>query len=225
MITSQQREFLSEIIEGQPIPEDKLVYFRERLRDRLHSAIVSAYVTRSKENGLKQKDLAVRIHRTSAQITRWFSTASNLTLDSISDLMVGLGMDFDAFPFTPIERMIAPQETHANDVHFVEWVEDDKINTKAFTVDWAGLLDSVSQYQLVMNPTVTYEIPGNVGVGYVGVAYPVGEPLIDPARAVEDTQRQAATRPSNVIDFVERLSDKRRQGQSQNSVLAKVGTN
>jgi transcriptional regulator with XRE-family HTH domain len=102
--------FLSEILEDKPIPENTLVYFRERLRDRLHSAILEAFLKRSEEKGLKQKDLATRIHRTSAQITRWFSTASNITLDSISDLMVGLGMDFDDFPYTPIEETLAPKE-------------------------------------------------------------------------------------------------------------------
>lgn len=108
MITFRQKRFLSEILEWKPIPEDKLIYFRERLRGRLHSAILRAYVARSKERGLKRKDLAARIHRTQAQITRWLSTASNLTLDSISDLMVGLAMDFDEFPFTRIEETIAP---------------------------------------------------------------------------------------------------------------------
>ncbi len=105
--------FLSEILADQPIPEGKLVYFRERLRDRLHSAILEAFMTRAQEKGLRQKDLAARIHRTSAQITRWFSTPSNITLDSISDLMVGLGMDFDDFPYTPIEETLAPKEEEA----------------------------------------------------------------------------------------------------------------
>jgi hypothetical protein len=102
--------FLSEILEDKPVPEDTLVYFRERLRDRLHSAFLKAFLKRSEEKGLKKKDLAIRIHRTSAQIARWFSTPSNITLDSVSDLMVGLGMDFDDFPYTPIEETLAPKE-------------------------------------------------------------------------------------------------------------------
>jgi transcriptional regulator with XRE-family HTH domain len=107
MTTSRQMEFLSEILEWKPIPQDTLVYFRERLRHRLHSAILDAFTQRAKERELKQKDLATRIHKSRVQINRWLSTASNLTLDSISDLMVGLGMDFDTFPFTPIEETLA----------------------------------------------------------------------------------------------------------------------
>jgi len=109
MITSQQKEFLSEILEGKPIPEDKLVYFRERLRDRLHSAILAAFRERAK-TGFKQSHLAGRIGKKEPQITRWFSTTSNLTLDTISDLMIGLGVDFDGFPFSPIEKTITSKE-------------------------------------------------------------------------------------------------------------------
>jgi transcriptional regulator with XRE-family HTH domain len=110
MTTSAQMEFLSEILEWEPIPHDTLVYFRERLRRRLHSAVLDAFAKRSNERELTQKELAIRTHRSRVVINRWLSTASNLTLDSISDLMVGLGMDFDAFPFTPIENTVAAKE-------------------------------------------------------------------------------------------------------------------
>jgi transcriptional regulator with XRE-family HTH domain len=107
MATSRQMDFLSEILERKPVPPDTLEYFRERLRNRLHSAILDAFSRRAKENGLMQKDLAARIHKSRVQINRWLGTAGNLTLDSISDLMVGLGMDFDDFPFTAIEKTLA----------------------------------------------------------------------------------------------------------------------
>lgn len=112
MITSRQRQFYSEIIDGRPIPEEKLLYFRERLRDRLHSAILGAFQRRA-EKGFKQSDLAERIHKKRAQIARWLGSPSNLTLDSISDLMIGLGMDFDEFRFTPIEEAIAESKVTA----------------------------------------------------------------------------------------------------------------
>jgi transcriptional regulator with XRE-family HTH domain len=108
-ISAQQKSFLAEILEDRPIPEATLIYFRERFRDKLHSAILEAFLTRAQEKNLKQQDLAARIHRTKGQISRWFNTPSNLTLDSISDLMVGLGMDFDNFPYTPIENTLAPK--------------------------------------------------------------------------------------------------------------------
>jgi transcriptional regulator with XRE-family HTH domain len=115
-ISAQQKSFLSEILEDRPIPESTLMYFRERFRDKLHSAILEAFLIRAQEKNLKQQDLAARIHRTKAQISRWFNAPSNITLDSISDLMVGLGMDFDAFPFTPIEKTVAAEEENLEDI-------------------------------------------------------------------------------------------------------------
>lgn len=110
MITSHQRQFLSPILDWKPIPRDTLTYFQERLHRSLHSAILDAFKIRFMERGLTQKELARRIHKSPVTVNRWLSTASNLTLDSISDLMVGLGMDFDEFPFTPIEKTIVTAE-------------------------------------------------------------------------------------------------------------------
>src|SRR5271163_4675393 len=94
MTTSRQAQFLSPILEWKTLPQDTLVYFEETLRRRLHSAILDAFKRRVLERGLTQKELAKRIHKSPVTVNRWLSTASNLTLDSISDLMVGLGMDF-----------------------------------------------------------------------------------------------------------------------------------
>jgi DNA-binding phage protein len=112
-ITSGQAALLREILEWKPIPHDKLIYFREMLRHRLHSVILEAFSQRAVEHGLTQKDFAIRIHRSREQINRWLSSASNLTLDSISDIMVGLAMDFDAFPFTAIEQTLTTKSSHA----------------------------------------------------------------------------------------------------------------
>lgn len=110
MITSRQAQLISPILEWKTIPEDTLVYFEETLRHRLHSAILDAFKRRVLERNLTQKELAKRIHKSPVTINRWLSTASNLTLDSISDLMVGLAMDFDEFPFTPIEKTMTSEE-------------------------------------------------------------------------------------------------------------------
>ena len=99
MITSQQTAILSEIQET-PIPTSVLTYFRDRLKDRLHALILGAFLKQSEENKLTQKELAERIGRDKAQINRWLSTASNWTLDTISDLMVGMRIDLDDPSFT-----------------------------------------------------------------------------------------------------------------------------
>ncbi len=110
MTTSRQAEFFSEILEWKRIPEDALVYFQDRLRRRVYSVLLDAFTRRAKERGLTGKELAHRIRRSGATVSRWLSRPSNLSLDSISLLMVGLGMDFDEFPFTPIEKTIVTAE-------------------------------------------------------------------------------------------------------------------
>jgi transcriptional regulator with XRE-family HTH domain len=213
MITSRQKEFLSEIIAGKPIPEDKLVYFRERLRDRLHSAILAAFEERAKA-GLKQSGLAERIHKKRAQIARWFSTTSNLTLDSISDLMVGLGMDFDGFPFTPIEKTIVSQSPQAGHVTLAE-VPTVEGNPTVYVLDRIQLdqyqfVAGNFSYQLQRNPT--YQLLLFSGGSIPNETAEIG--------TIEQIQRQTDA-PGNVIwKFQDRLNEKCRLGESHNRVTA-----
>lgn len=95
MTTSQQIPFLSEILEGVKIPLGKLAYFRGRLRHRLYDLIIREFLRQEKAQGLTRGEVARRIGRNPAQITRWFSTPSNWTLDTISDLMVAMGTEPD----------------------------------------------------------------------------------------------------------------------------------
>ncbi|MGH7813214.1 MAG: helix-turn-helix domain-containing protein [Candidatus Binataceae bacterium] len=95
MITSPT-SFLSEILEGiggKEIPPHQLAYFRVRLRNRIHDLVVSEFGRRQKVKKATKMDLARRIGREPAQITRWLSAPSNWTLDTISDLMIAMGTE------------------------------------------------------------------------------------------------------------------------------------
>jgi hypothetical protein len=84
--------FLSEVLEGlkgKEIPRSRLVYLRARLRNRIYNLVVSEF---QRQHG-KKADLASRIGRDPAQITRWLSSPSNWTLDTISDLMAAMGTE------------------------------------------------------------------------------------------------------------------------------------
>jgi transcriptional regulator with XRE-family HTH domain len=157
MITSRQRQFYSEIIDGRPIPEEKLLYFRERLRDRLHSAILGAFQRRA-EKGFKQSDLAERIHKKRAQIARWLGSPSNLTLDSISDLMIGLGMDFDEFRFTSFEEAInesevaAPGTQSSSGMSYARWPAMRASSTLTPPVNAGGIMGFVEELQKQKRP-------------------------------------------------------------------------
>jgi len=92
MITSQEESFFSELAAGHSgptIPESKRVYFQTRLRNRIFNFILGKFVVEQK-NGLTKALLARRIGKTPEVINRWLGSPSNLTTDSISDLLLGI---------------------------------------------------------------------------------------------------------------------------------------
>lgn len=95
-----QTGFLSEILSSGQIPEAKLAYFRERLRNRIHQFILREFMARQQE-GLEQADVARALDCRPEQINKWLSSPGNLELDSISDLMLAISkseLDFKAEP-------------------------------------------------------------------------------------------------------------------------------
>lgn len=94
MTTSQTQSFLTEILEGKPIPVGKLEYFRARLQSRLHQLVLAEYL-RQEDRGLHQADLARRIGRKPEAINRLLGAPGNWTLNTVSDLLLGMGAEPD----------------------------------------------------------------------------------------------------------------------------------
>lgn len=91
MPTSQAILFLSEIIEGSCIPDEKLNYFRARLKNRLHAMVLAQFMNLEKDRQFTRADLARRLGKKPEQITRWLGAPGNWTLDTVSDLLLGMG--------------------------------------------------------------------------------------------------------------------------------------
>src|SRR5260370_35711310 len=92
MNKSQVASFFSELAAGHAgpsIPEAKLVYFRTRSRNRLYQFILSKFVA-EQEKGLTKAALARRIGKSPEVINRWLGSPSNLTGDSVCDLLIGI---------------------------------------------------------------------------------------------------------------------------------------
>jgi hypothetical protein len=92
MLTSQERQFFSELAAGHAgptIPEAKRVYFQTRLRNKIFDFIVGRFV-REQKRGLTKAVLARRIGKSPEVINRWLGAPSNLTTDTISDLLLGI---------------------------------------------------------------------------------------------------------------------------------------
>src|ERR1051325_1620892 len=98
-MTTFLTQFLSELEaghDGPEIPEAKRIYFQRRLRDRFFDFLREKF-EREEVNGLTQAKLARRIGRSPEAISQWLSSPSNLTLDSISDLMIGISAEEPEF--------------------------------------------------------------------------------------------------------------------------------
>jgi transcriptional regulator with XRE-family HTH domain len=79
-----------------PKPIRDIAYYQQRYRNRVFSKLVSFITEQAQRQHLTQKDIAERIRKDPASISRLLSSPSNLTLDTISDLL--LAFDAEAEP-------------------------------------------------------------------------------------------------------------------------------
>jgi len=91
-MTTSQTPFLSETISAPRLGEPTLAYFRSRFRHRVHAFLLTEFLKRERE-GLTKADLARRLAKKPEQITRWLSAPANYELDTISDLLLGMGSE------------------------------------------------------------------------------------------------------------------------------------
>jgi transcriptional regulator with XRE-family HTH domain len=85
-----QTSFLFEILDGSPIPMEKRAYFQERLRGRLFDLVMNRFIEAKETHGLTQKALARRIGNRPDRVNRLLSSPGNWTLDTLSDLLLGI---------------------------------------------------------------------------------------------------------------------------------------
>ncbi|MFO1047910.1 MAG: helix-turn-helix transcriptional regulator [Geminicoccaceae bacterium] len=73
-------------------------YFRQRNRERLYAAVMSVVAECIEDGNLTKADIARIIGKDPAQITKWFGGPANLTLDTISLLLLSCGAEMDYYP-------------------------------------------------------------------------------------------------------------------------------
>jgi len=104
-VTTLLTHSLSEVVATSgPIPEGKLAYLQERQRNNLYSFILKKFL----ERGISKADLARRINYDPARITRLLGAPGNWTLDTISDLLVGVAGE-ELVPASRSLQNISPQ--------------------------------------------------------------------------------------------------------------------
>jgi transcriptional regulator with XRE-family HTH domain len=102
---TSQTLILDEIIQ-KPIPLRTRLLYRRRLQNQIQRMLRTAFRDEQKRTGLTQKELAERIGKDKSKVNQWLSIASNLTLETISDLLLGLGVDLDELSFTPFRNLV-----------------------------------------------------------------------------------------------------------------------
>lgn len=81
-------------------------YFRQRQKNIVFSKLAAFFEEEAKRRGVTRKDLAEILDKEPSQISRWLSSPSNITLDTISDILLALDavMAFDIQQFENAPR-------------------------------------------------------------------------------------------------------------------------
>lgn len=93
-MTTSPTPFLSEITDlAAKLPQARLDYFRARLKARLHAFILAEFLKLQQKTGFNKADLARRLGKRPEQITRWFANPGNMEIETVSDLLLGCGVE------------------------------------------------------------------------------------------------------------------------------------
>jgi hypothetical protein len=93
MMSMSPITFLSDVLGGESVPKGKLAYFRARLSNLLHEVVLKRFMELERDEGFTRADLARRIGRKPEQVTRWLGSPGNWTLETVSDLLAGMGCE------------------------------------------------------------------------------------------------------------------------------------
>jgi hypothetical protein len=93
MNTSLSKSFVSDIVAGEAIPPEKLGYFRGRFSNQIHELVLELFMELERAGKITRAELARRLGKAPEQLTRWLGAPGNWTLDTTSDLFLGMGYE------------------------------------------------------------------------------------------------------------------------------------
>lgn len=86
---------MANILGRNPVSERELYYFRQRLKNRIFQSAIAFFAEKAESQGLTKREVALRLSKDPAQITRWFSGPGNWTLETVSDLLLAMDSELD----------------------------------------------------------------------------------------------------------------------------------
>lgn len=78
-----------------PLSRRDIAYYRRRQQNRLFSGLAQFFANEAESGRITRKEIAQRLDKDPAQITRWLSSPTNFELDTISDLLLAMGAEMD----------------------------------------------------------------------------------------------------------------------------------
>lgn len=81
------------LFQAERLPPADLGYFRARFTNAIHQLVLERFLELQAQNGFKRADLARRIRTRPEQVTRWLSSPGNWELETLSDMLLGMGCE------------------------------------------------------------------------------------------------------------------------------------
>jgi transcriptional regulator with XRE-family HTH domain len=90
----------------------EISYYRQRFKNRVFSRLLAFVGKTADDDGLTQKDVAKIIGKDAGQLSRLLREPSNLTLDTISDLLLAFDAEAEPMKIVRFKDRRAPNYMH-----------------------------------------------------------------------------------------------------------------
>jgi hypothetical protein len=102
------------------ISDRELRFYRRYHQNQLFNEIVGYFASLAESGELKKSDIAKRLRKHPSQITNWLTEPGNMSIDTISDLLVAMGAAMEV----KVRRAhLSQQSANAAAESFSEWQE------------------------------------------------------------------------------------------------------
>lgn len=70
-----------------------LAYFQSRLSNRIHELVLEEFISLESRGVISRTSLAKKIRKKPEQVSRWLGSPGNWTIETLSDLLLGMGLE------------------------------------------------------------------------------------------------------------------------------------